>query len=95
MVALKVAMISTGIGAIVVAIAVAGTWIYNNWTGIAEMFRGIGEGIKSAFPSAIPVIDATSSALATLVSWFTDLTGEAGVDRRQPVIRECRALRDL
>ncbi|NKB79861.1 hypothetical protein HED49_19515 [Ochrobactrum daejeonense] len=42
--ALKIALIGSGIGAIVVGIAMAGTWIYNNWQGIKELLAGIGEG---------------------------------------------------
>lgn len=41
--ALKLALIGSGIGAIVVGIAMAGTWIYNNWQGIKELLVGVGE----------------------------------------------------
>jgi len=73
--ALKIALISTGIGAILVGIAMAGAWIYQNWSGIAEMFRGIGEGIRNAFPGAGAIIDTVSSAVETLFGWFNRITG--------------------
>jgi hypothetical protein len=73
--ALKIALISTGIGAILVGIAMAGAWIYQNWSGIAEMFRGIGEGIRNAFPGAGAIIDTVSSAVGTLFGWFQKITG--------------------
>ncbi|MDQ0314863.1 phage tail tape measure protein [Amorphus orientalis] len=74
MTALKLALISTGVGAILVGIATAGVWIYRNWSGIKEMFVGIGEGIKSAFPGAGDAIDAVSSAVGTLIGWLEQLT---------------------
>src|SRR5690606_4963234 len=45
---LKVAVIGTGIGAVLVGIAMAGAWIYNNWSGISTMF----EAFKGAFARA-------------------------------------------
>lgn len=73
--ALKLAIIGTGIGAIVVGLALAGTFLYSNWSGIKEMFVGIGEGIKSAFPGAAETIDTISTALSTLFSWLGDIAG--------------------
>ena len=59
--ALKLALVGTGIGAIVVAIAMAGTWITNNWSGIAEMFSAFGSAFMAAIepirPALAPVID--------------------------------------
>jgi TP901 family phage tail tape measure protein len=72
--ALKVALIATGVGAAVVAIGAAGAFIYNNWSGIKEMFAGIGEGIMQAFPQLTPVFDAVSNAVGTLFGWFSKLT---------------------
>ena len=72
---LKLAVIGTGIGAILVGIAAAGTAIYNNWAGIKEMFAGIGEGISSAFPGAGAMIDTVSSAISKLAALFGNITG--------------------
>lgn len=59
--ALKFALIGSGIGAIVVGIAMAGTWIYNNWQGIKELMSGIGEGFRAGLapvqPFLQPVVD--------------------------------------
>lgn len=74
-IALRTAMIASGFGAIVVGIAAAGTWIYNNWSGIAAMFAGIGEGIRNAFGPAAPIIDAVSAGVERLFGWFSNLTG--------------------
>jgi TP901 family phage tail tape measure protein len=74
-VALRVALISTGVGALVVALATAGTWVYNNWSGLIEMFAGIGEGIKAAFGPAGPVIDGISNAISGLIDWIGRIAG--------------------
>lgn len=59
--ALKVAVISTGIGAILVGIAMAGAWIYNNWEGITQLFAGIADGFRKGLAPAAevfrPVVD--------------------------------------
>jgi TP901 family phage tail tape measure protein len=72
---LRVALISTGIGAVIVGIAAAGAWIYQNWAGIGEMFAGIAEGIRESFPAAGAIIDGISDSVAALAGWFGDLTG--------------------
>lgn len=57
---MKLALIGTGIGAIAVGIAAAGTWIYNNWTGISTAF----EAFKGAFSRAIePIMPAIQPVL--------------------------------
>lgn len=76
MVALKFAVIGTGIGAALVAIAAAGTWIYNNWQGIATMF----EAFKGAFSRAIdpirPALQPVIGAFERISNLFSTLTGQ-------------------
>lgn len=65
---LKVAVIGTGIGAVLVGIAAAGTWIYNNWTGISTAF----EAFKGAFSRAVePIMPAIQPVLDGF-SWLYD-----------------------
>ncbi len=65
---LKVALIGTGIGAVLVGIAAAGTWIYNNWSGISTAF----EAFKGAFSRAIePIMPAIKPVLDGF-SWLYD-----------------------
>lgn len=66
--ALRIAVIGTGIGAVLVALAAAGTWIYNNWTGITLAF----EAFRGAFSRAIEPI---RSALAPAIDGFASLSG--------------------
>lgn len=65
---LKVALIGSGIGAVLVGIAIAGAWIYNNWTGISTAF----EAFKGAFMRAIePVMPALRPVLDG-IQWLSD-----------------------
>ncbi|QGA57776.1 phage tail tape measure protein [Brucella sp. 2280] len=53
---LKFALIGSGIGAIAIGIAMAGTWIYNNWQGIKELMVGIGEGFRAGLAPVQPIL---------------------------------------
>ncbi|MGP2492286.1 phage tail tape measure protein [Mesorhizobium sp. PUT5] len=64
--ALKFAVIGTGIGAIVVGIAMAGAWIYNNWSGISTAF----EAFKGAFSRAIEPVMPTLQPVLDGFSWL-------------------------
>ena len=73
--ALRVAVISTGIGAIVVGIAMAGLWIYKNWGGLAKFFQGFGKAFMAALGPAAPAISGIMSALGDLIGWVGSLFG--------------------
>lgn len=72
---LKLAVIGTGIGAVLVGIAAAGTWIYNNWSGIKEMFAGIWEGLTSGAAPVMPAIQPVIDGITWLFDKFTSITG--------------------
>ncbi len=81
--ALKLALIGSGIGAIVVGIAMAGTWIYNNWQGIKELLVGVGEGFMAGLapvqPILQPIVDLAKrlwDSIAGLVGPLQASTGE-------------------
>lgn len=84
---LKVAVIGTGIGAVLVGIAAAGTWIYNNWSGIKEMFSGLWEELKSQFPGVTSAIQPVIDGFQWLLDKFTSITG--------PIDMSKEAWRDL
>lgn len=65
---LKLALIGTGIGAALVGIAAAGTWIYNNWSGIGTMF----EAFKGAFTRAIQPIMPALQPVLDGISWLSE-----------------------
>lgn len=83
LVAIRIAFISTGIGAILVGIAMAGQFIYQNWGGIKAFFRGIGEGMSAAFEPAAPLIDGIVSAAGRVIDWFGDLTGPIDANQQK------------
>ncbi|WP_213068400.1 hypothetical protein, partial [Acinetobacter baumannii] len=53
--AVGAAFISTGVGAAVAGLALAGYQIYRHWAGVKAFFGGVGEGIKSGLE---PLSDA-------------------------------------
>lgn len=82
-VALRFAFIASGVGAVVAAIAAAGTFISNNWSGIGEMFTGIGEGFMSALGPARPLVQSIASALGSIWGWITDLVGPLDASKEE------------
>lgn len=71
--ALKVALVASGIGAAVAAIAAAGVFIYQNWNGLGEMFSAFGKRISEAFPGAGAAVETVSNAFKALWEWVTGL----------------------
>jgi len=82
-IALKWAVIGTGIGAVVVALAMAGTWIYNNWSGIKAMFAGIGEGLMSALGPAQGIIQPVVEWIGNLAGKLQELAGPVNMTEEQ------------
>lgn len=74
-IALRVALLATGVGAVVSAIAAAGIFIYNNWSGLGEMFAAFGARIAEAFPALTPIFDALKTSIQTIVEWGSKLVG--------------------
>jgi TP901 family phage tail tape measure protein len=74
-IALRFALISTGIGAILVGIAMAGLWIYENWDGLVAFFQGFGEGVSEAMAPIMPLIQPIIDAGAQIISWLQAIIG--------------------
>lgn len=72
---MKTALISTGVGAIVVGLGMAAAWIVNNWGAVKDFFGGFLDGIKTAFPGAAAVIDGVASSVGWVVDLITSLVG--------------------
>lgn len=69
MIALRVALLASGIGAIVAGIALAGLWIWNNWEGLLVFFRGFGVGLRAALGPAAPLLDWLVDRAQALAEW--------------------------
>ncbi|WP_296762990.1 phage tail tape measure protein [Sediminimonas sp.] len=69
MIALRVALLASGIGAIVAGIALAGLWIWNNWEGLLVFFRGFGVGLRAALGPAAPLLDWLVDRARALAEW--------------------------
>jgi TP901 family phage tail tape measure protein len=83
------AFLSTGIGALITGVAVAGLLIYRNWDGVKAFMGGVFEGVRSglqplvdtfsAFGQALrpihPLFELIGGALSSAWSWFTNLLG--------------------
>ena len=74
-IAIRVAIISTGIGAVIVGVAMAGIWIYNNWSGIVAFFKGFGEAFMQSLGPARPLVQGIVDAASSLWSWMSNLLG--------------------
>lgn len=75
LVALRFALIGTGIGAVLLGIAAAGAFIYNNWSGISAMFAGFGAGFMAGIAPVLPALQPLIDAFV----WLKDkITGAMG-----------------
>lgn len=73
--ALRMALMLSGIGLVLAGIAAAGTWIYNNWDGLAAFFEGLGSALVAAMDPIMPVIQPIIDAGRQILDWVTGLLG--------------------
>ena len=82
-IALRVAFIATGIGALVAGLAMAGVWIYNNWSGLKSFFQGFGAAFMSALGPARPLAEGVINAVSRLWTWVGKLLGPLDASAEQ------------
>ncbi|WP_107495318.1 phage tail tape measure protein [Thalassobius sp. I31.1] len=75
LIALRYAFIATGIGALLAGVAMAGVWIYNNWSGLKVFFAGFWASFREALGPAGPMLDGIIDNVRALWSWVTSLLG--------------------
>jgi hypothetical protein len=75
-VALRGAVMLTGVGAVLVGIAFAGKFIYDNWQGIKEMFAAFGEAFMAALGPVKPMLDPVITGISTLFGWLSRISFE-------------------
>lgn len=73
--AMKIALISTGVGAAVVGLAAAGIWIYNNWTGVTLAFEAFKGAFMKAMSPVMPVIQPVIDGVSWLWEKISNLLG--------------------
>lgn len=73
--ALRLALMMSGVGLVLAGIAMAGTWIYNNWEGLVSFFQGFGSGLVSALEPIMPAIQPIIDGGAAILDWVTGLLG--------------------
>lgn len=73
--ALRLALMMSGVGLVIAGIAMAGTWIYNNWNGLVAFFQGFGSGLVSALEPVMPAIKPIIDGGAAILGWVTGLLG--------------------
>ncbi|PTE19664.1 hypothetical protein C5F48_21720, partial [Cereibacter changlensis JA139] len=69
------AWIGMGLLAAVSALAVAGLWIWRNWSGLTAFFRSFGAAFRSAMGPAAPILDRVVARIEGLWAWVQRLTG--------------------
>ena len=82
-VALRGAVMLTGVGAALIGIAMAGKFIYDNWQGIKEMFVAFGEAFMAALGPVRPMLDPVISGVSTIFGWLTRISFEISPARWQ------------
>lgn len=73
---LKLAVIGTGIGAILVAIAAAGLFIYENWSGLGAFFTAFGSAFMAALGPLAPAIEPLIGGVKWLWDTVSGFFGE-------------------
>ncbi|AZV77876.1 phage tail tape measure protein [Parasedimentitalea marina] len=81
--ALRLAFIATGVGALLVGIAMAGVWIYNNWQGLQTFFVGFWQTFRDALGPAAPMLDSIITYAKEIWQWFTNLLGPMDATEQQ------------
>jgi TP901 family phage tail tape measure protein len=72
---LRSALMFTGVGAIIAAIAMGGTFIYNNWKGVGIAFEAFKGAFMRAIEPVLPALQPVGSAITWLWEKVTALVG--------------------
>lgn len=83
LIAIRLAFLTTGIGALLAGVAMAGIWIYNNWEGLQSFFVGFWRTFREALGPAAPMLDAIIDYARQIWEWFTDLLGPMDATEEQ------------
>ncbi len=80
---LRGAFLLSGVGAILMAIGLAGAFIYNNWEGVSAAFSGFGEAFMAALGPAGGMLQPVIEGAKQVWQWVTDLVKPLDVTKEQ------------
>lgn len=83
LIAIRLAFLATGIGALLAGVAMAGIWIYNNWEGLQTFFVGFWRTFREALGPAAPMLDGIIDYARQIWDWFTNLLGPMDATEEQ------------
>lgn len=83
LIALRVAFIASGVGALVAGLAMAGVWIYNNWSGLKTFFASFGDAFMNALGPAAPLAERVVTGVKKVWSWVKQLVGPLDASSEQ------------
>ncbi len=83
LIAIRLAFLTTGIGALLAGVAMAGVWIYNNWEGLKAFFIGFWQTFREALGPAAPMLDSIIEYGQQIWRWFADLLGPMDASQEQ------------
>lgn len=69
------AWMATGFGAALTGIALAGIWIWRNWSGLAAFFAELWTSFREALGPAAPMLDGLLDRFAAVRDWVMSITG--------------------
>lgn len=82
-IALHVALVASGIGVILAGLAMAGVWIWNNWSGLGAFFTAFGASFIAALGPAGPLAEHLIGVVQRLWGWIARLVKPLDVSARQ------------
>src|SRR5690606_10373553 len=77
------ALLFSGVGLVLAAIALAGMWIYNNWEGLGAFFEAFGASFMGAIDPIMPVLQPVIDAGRQLLDWVMGLVGPVDASREE------------
>lgn len=80
---LRVALISTGVGAIIAAIAMAGVWVYNNWEGVSTAFIAFKDALSGALGPIMPLLQPVIDGIKWVWNGLTNLLAPIDATKEQ------------
>lgn len=78
-VVLRGALMFTGVGAVLSGIASAGTFIYNNWSGLTTMIQGVADGFMKGMAPLEPVLRPIGNIVRSIYDSISGLVGPLDV----------------